>query len=307
MIAVVQGLAVIWIVIGIGYLAGRTNLFGDDAEKVFTQLVYYVCVPSLIFLALIEADLRAVIGVPFAVAALSAAATATLVALVARWWLALRGGDLMLTAMSSSLANAGYLGLPLAHYILGSSLHVIPVLLFQVGFFTPLFFVLSDLAASGARISPGRVLRTIARNPIVYAAAFGILISATGVSLPTQVLGPIRLVAGAAVPGILLSFGISLVPRETWQLSGAITPIALATIAKLVGQPLAAFVIARFAFSLSGFELFAVVVMAGLPTAQNAYIAASRSGAGERIAKGAVLLTTLLAIPSLIAIGALLT
>lgn len=53
-------------------------------------------------------------------------------------------------------------------------------------------------------------------------------------------------------------------------------------------------------------ELFAAVAMAGLPTAQNAYVAAFRAHTGESIARGAVLATTILVTPTLMVIAALL-
>ena len=47
-----------------------------------------------------------------------------------------------------------------------------------------------------------------------------------------------------------------------------------------------------------------VTIMAALPAAQNAYIAATRAKAGERIAQGTVLVTTFASLPVVIAIAA---
>ena len=48
---------------------------------------------------------------------------------------------------------------------------------------------------------------------------------------------------------------------------------------------------------LTGPALMSVTIMAALPSAQNAYIAATRAGAGERIAQGTVLVTTFASLP----------
>ena len=58
-------------------------------------------------------------------------------------------------------------------------------------------------------------------------------------------------------------------------------------------------------FGLTGSALMAVTIMAALPSAQNAYIAATRAGAGERIAQGTVLVTTFASLPVVVGIAAI--
>ncbi|MDO5728248.1 MAG: AEC family transporter [Actinomycetaceae bacterium] len=303
---VLSGLSVVWAVIILGWFLGRVRLLGDSAQLVLNRLVYFIALPAYIGLALAQADVQAVFGQPLLVAAVSALVTATVFALLGRFVLHLRIGDTVIGAMSSALTNAGYLGIPLSHYILGSTTHVIPVLLFQLGFFSPMFFVLADLASGRGDVTMSRVVRTVLRNPLVYAAIIGSTISLSGWHLPTVVVGPIELVAGAAVPCILIAFGLSLAGEKMTYLRPALIPIALATAAKLLFQPLVAVVFAHVVLGASGFPLFAYACMAGLPTAQNAYLAAFRAETGETLARGTVIASTVFATPSLMAIAALL-
>jgi predicted permease len=76
---------------------------------------------------------------------------------------------------------------------------------------------------------------------------------------------------------------------------------------KVVVHPLIAFVFARFALGLGGHELFAAVVTAALPTAQNVYIAAQRYRHGIVVAKDTVLITTVVAVPAMAGMAALLS
>ena len=62
---------------------------------------------------------------------------------------------------------------------------VVPILVFQLGFFTPMFFVLADLVGSGQRPSVLGVAKVVVRNPMVIAAACGFLFSAAGWPMPT--------------------------------------------------------------------------------------------------------------------------
>ncbi|MFF7193422.1 AEC family transporter [Streptomyces sp. NPDC008079] len=68
---------------------------------------------------------------------------------------------------------------------------------------------------------------------------------------------------------------------------------------KTVVHPLLAYLLARYAFTLSGHALFAVVLCAGLPTAQNAFIFASEYRLPTDLPRDTVLLTTLLSMVTL--------
>ncbi|NCD17104.1 MAG: AEC family transporter, partial [Actinobacteria bacterium] len=215
----------------------------------------------------------------------------------------------------------------LAAYVLGSATHVVPVLLFQLGLFTPMFFVLADLVSQGST-SPGRVIGVVLRNPLVLAAAAGMALGATGTALPELAMEPFRVVGAAAVPAVLIAFGMSLagttlrLPALTQRpddgpsshddgaarsaVVATSRGVALASALKLLVQPAFAWVAATQLFGLEGHALFAVVAMAGLPAAQNTYVAAFRTGTATGLARGIVLATTFFAIPTLAGIAALL-
>lgn len=302
----VSGLAVVWLVIGLGWVIGRTHLLPASSEEVFNRFVYYVALPAFVWSALTSQDVASVLGAPLAVAAVSATLTAlavaALLALTRRYELA----SVVIAAMCSALANAGYLGIPLAHYILGSSLYVVPVLLFQLAFFTPTFFILAQLTSRDSDATASSALWQMLRNPLLLAALTGIVISLADVRVPSPLVDAIDVLGGAAMPCILVSFGLSLVRGGRGLDARAAGAIALASVAKLVVQPALAYLVGRHLGGLAGADLFAVVAMAGLPTAQNAYLAAFRARAGLNIARGSVLATTVFVTPSLMAIAALL-
>lgn len=309
MSAVLAGMSIVWAIILLGHLLGRTRVLGEAAPEVLNRLVYWVATPALLFVTLAETDVVALVSAPLAVAALSATGVALLFAVVSRFLVRDSPGATIVGSMCSSVANAGHLGIPLAAYVLGSATHVVPVLLFQLGFFTPMFFVLTELVSRGGGVTPRRVVGVVLSNPMVLAAALGMALGASGAAVPALLMEPVRVVAGAAVPAVLISFGISLAGTSVRGLSlrggGKVgVGVVLATALKLLAQPVLAFLLGRFAFGLEGHALFAVVTMAGLPTAQNAHVVAFRTGTATGLARGAVLATTLLAIPSLAVIGA---
>jgi predicted permease len=61
---------------------------------------------------------------------------------------------------------------------------------------------------------------------------------------------------------------------------------------KTVAQPAVAYLVGRFVFGLTGTELLAVVICAGLPAAQNTFVFARAYGVDARFARNGVVLST---------------
>ncbi|MCC3265750.1 AEC family transporter [Arthrobacter gengyunqii] len=308
MLGVLTGFTVVWIIILVGYLIGRLGVLGANAQSVLSRLAFFVASPALLLVTLSDADLHTVFSLPLLVAAVSAFLTAGAFLLCTRWWLRRPLPEAVISTMSASLVNGANLGLPIAVYVLGDGAYIAPVLIFQMAVFTPLFLMVMDTATSGRRTSLPRFLGQIVRNPIIIGTLIGLILAATGLTLPVIILEPVTLIGGAAVPAMLLAFGISLVgSRPMTRIGGRRTDVVMATAFKLVLQPLLAFALARYVLGMDGHLLFAVVVTAALPTAQNVFVAASRYDQGVLVAKDTVLLTTVLSLPVLIVTAALLT
>lgn len=124
--------------------------------------------------------------------------------------------------------------------------------------------------------------------------------------LPAPALEPFRLVGAAAVPLVLLSFGISLRGRRPLAPGSDRRLVILASAVKVVLMPALAWVVGAFVLRLHGHALFVVVVLAALPAAQNVFNYAQRYGRGTVIARDVVLITTALSLPAMFVIAALL-
>ena len=83
--------------------------------------------------------------------------------------------------------------------------------------------------------------------------------------------------------------------------------MVLASTLKLLLHPALAFLFARFVLGLDGHLLYAVVVMAALPTAQNIYVAAVRYGRAEQLCRDTVLVTTVVAMLTMAVVALLLS
>lgn len=307
MVGVLSGFFVVWCIILVGMFVGRRGILGENARSVLSALTFFVASPALLFETLSKAKLHDVFAAPLLVTAVGATATATLFFLIVRFLLKRSVPESLLSAMSASLANSANLGIPIAVFVLGDAGYVAPLLIFQLAFFTPLFLIALDATTSSHRTTPASFALMILKNPMIVGTGLGILVAGTGWEVPALVMQPIHLIGGAAIPAMLLSFGMSLNGSRPLQASaGRRTDSLLASGFKLVIHPLLAFLFAHFALGMDGRALFAVVVTSALPTAQNVYVIANRYRTGLTVAKDTVLITTLVAVPSMIGIALLL-
>lgn len=307
MLGVLAGFFVVWFIILVGMFVGRRNILGENARNVLSALTFFVASPALLFETLSKAKLHDVFAAPLLVTAVGAVATAAIYFGIVRFLLKRPVPEALVSSMSASLANSANLGIPIAVFVLGDASYVAPLLIFQLAFFTPLFLMFLDATTSSHRTTPLSFALMILRNPMIVGSGLGLLVAGTGWEVPALVLQPIHLIGGAAIPAMLLAFGMSLNGSRPLQAdTGRRIDTLLASGFKLILHPTLAYLFARFALGLQDQALFAVVVTSALPTAQNVFVAANRYRTGLTVAKDTVLITTVVAVPAMIGVALLL-
>ncbi|EMY33982.1 permease [Arthrobacter crystallopoietes BAB-32] len=307
MLGVIAGFSVVWVVILVGVAVGRADVLGQGGSQALSRLAFFVASPCLLLETLSRSDLAVIFSETLIVAAVSAVAVAVVFFAAVRLWLKRDVSEALIGSMSASLVNSANLGIPVAAYVLGDATLVAPVLIFQLAFFSPIFLMALDSTTSRHRTTLFSFLLQIVRNPVLIGTAIGLLLAATEWEPPQLVMEPIRLIGGAAVPAMLIAFGISLNGSKPLQAEGGRrADVLLGTVLKLVLQPAIAYLVARFALGMEGHLLFSAVVLAALPSAQNVFVTAQRYQSGVMIAKDTVLLTTIVAVPAMMGLAALL-
>ncbi|MGM7671193.1 AEC family transporter [Microbacterium sp. A93] len=337
MLEVISGFTVVWVIILAGYATGRSGVLGTHGQPVLSRLAFFVASPALLFDTLAAADVGSVLGPQLLVAGLSALAVGGLYLLLARFLLPKRNAsETVIGALSASMVNSANLGIPIAAYVLGDAALAAPVLIFQLAIYTPIYVAALDSTtmaearrlreqrstgqdnttgndagrSAGPRRSPNpwdafwRQVGSIALNPMIIGSVFGLVFSATGWQLPEPIAESIHLIAGASIPAMLLAFGMSLVGSKPLdKAAGRRGDVALASVLKLVALPLLAWVIAGPLFGMEGDDLLIAVILGSLPTAQNVFVSASRYETGMVASKDTILITTVVAIPAMIAVA----
>lgn len=302
---VLIGFAIIGFVIGVGWLLARMGVVSQEGRLVLNRTAFFAASPALLFTVLAEADIGLLLSGVLGVALASFAVVALAYAIVARAWLTRDASRIALGAWGSGYANVNNIGLPVAIYVIGDAQFVGPMLVLQLLVLAPALLATLDILTAG-RASLARVLTQPLRNPMLIASALGAIVSATGIRVPEPVLAPLEILGGAAVPLMLLAFGISLHGEKPLQPGTGRREIALAVALKSFAMPVVAFLLATFAFRLDAHLVYACTVMAALPTAQNMYQYALRYDRATVITRDIVLVTTALALPVMLVVAWLL-
>lgn len=317
MLAVLSALGTIAVVVFAGWFVGRTGALGEGAQRVLAATAFTVATPALLIDTLGRADLGLLVSrsalVTFATTTVVAAIAAVVLGVVRRR----SSGDVVVGVLASSYVNAGNIGIPLTAYLLGSIVSVVPPTLYQQLVLGPIAMVVLDARRRAQDTSVtdplhrGRlrtlrsVLRRTLRNPVIIGTLTGLVLAALPWSLPEVVFQPLALLGAAAPPLALLTFGMSLaVPRVRAEQAPR-GDIALVAVLRAVVHPALAIGLGTL-LGLEGDALLAVAVVSALPTAQNVLVYAIQYRQGTALARDAGLVTTILAVPSLLVVAAIL-
>ncbi|SDD82749.1 AEC family transporter [Auraticoccus monumenti] len=306
----VVGFTTILVVVLVGLLLAHLRIIDARGQRVIADLSFFAALPALMVLTISRVELDRELAANLVASTASLAAVLTVYALVS--WLAWRrpAGETLIGALSSGYVNAGNLGIAVTGYVLGDPSVVVPTLLLQLLLVQPASLAALDHLAARDRSRAGPARRTspwrrVLTNPLTLASAAGVVLAATGWPLPLVVEAPLSLLAGAAIPAMLISYGISLRLNPPPGRSGHNAQVGLATTLKLGVQPVVAWLVAG-SLGLEGAVLLGVVMTAALPTAQNIFLLSTRYRTGEAVAREVIAVTTLTCLPVSLLIALLL-
>ena len=278
-------------VIGLGFAAGRTRFFSEDATAYLTKFVFYFALSAMLFGFAANLDLRAIFSWSFVGAYLCA--TTLVWALVAAVAFA-RGAGVeaaVFEAHTGVIGNVGFLGIPMLALLLGPAA-VGPVLMVLavdlIVFSTVLTMVITAHREGRMRLAIFGVLALgLLKNPMIVSVVLGLAWGATGWVLPVPVNEFLTLLGAAATPCALFAIGASLAGRRAERVEVAIW----LSVAKLVLHPGAV----ALAVGLFGVEPYAATVMiaaAALPVAGNVFILAQHYRVAPQRVSAAILIST---------------
>jgi hypothetical protein len=302
-VGLLTGFATILVVICCGIALAHTGVLDARSQRTLGEIAFFVASPALMVTTISRVEIGGA-ATNLVASAVSLGLSFTAYAAVARLRWRLDTGSVLIGSLASSYVNAGNLGLAIAAYVVGDITVVVPTLLVQMLVVQPLALMALD-HHSGRGAGTATVLRRLVTNPLTIAALLGLVLAITGWRLPHVVAEPVHLLAGAAIPLMLMSYGAALRLSPPPGRAGHNREVVTASVLKLAFMPVIAWLLGT-ALGLHGPVLLGVVLTAALPTAQNIFLHATRYRVAEDVARECILVTTLCSLPIALLVAVLL-
>lgn len=291
-------------IIAIGYGAGRTRFFNEDATKYLTKFVFFFALSAMIFRFAANLELSEIWDSRLIAAYLWGTAFVYGIATIVGF---IRGLDVATNAIEAQCAvigNIGFLGLPMLTLILGEA--AIGPIMMMLGVDLIVFSSLIVILVTGSQDGQisGRIFRTaglgLVKNPMIVAMTLGLLCSGFDLYIPVPVNEFLAILGGAATPGALFAIGASLATKSAERVVVA----GWLTFCKLVLHPAFVAFGAIFLFSVDRYSAGVLIAAASLPVAGNVYMLAQHYRVAPQRASAAILLSTAISLVTVsLAIG----
>lgn len=277
------------------------------ARTWIVRTMLWVLMPFVAYVSLAHVHLTANVGVGIVIAAATLAGVTTAMWLLARGPLGLDRPSTGALMVCTVQVNTGFFGLPLCAALFSQaefSQAVAYDLLVSMPAFVFGSFTIGALFGTHGQDRPlGRhIVTTLAKNPVLYAAAAGLLVPEAWA--PTALELPVRLAVYATVPLGFMAVGITLAD-EAEEGAFRVPPPLTRAIAVLAGLRMVVMPAIVLAVSLFVVKLpAAYLLLAAMPSGVNTVLVAHQTGLNLRMAASGTAWTTAIALVAVSAVAA---
>lgn len=286
-----------------GWLARRLAVLGPNATTELNRFVVYLALPALLFHIVAHARWSQIwqpgfIAV-FTIGCLVVFALTVLVSLRRPLHLA----DAVIDGLNAGYANTGFIGFPLVVVAIGQNA-LGPTLVATIITVCVLFGAAIVLIEIGLQTEQRpahmvlKILRSLARNPLLVAPLLGALVPLSGVAIPSSAETFLKLLGGAASPCALVALGLFLAEKREGT-APAMVPACLLVGFKLILQPVLTWVLASFVFELPATLSHTAVLLAALPTGTGPFMLAEFYRREAAMTSNVILVSTILSLLSI--------
>ena len=276
----------------IGYVCGRAGKLGENASIELNRFVVWLALPAQLFNFAANSGWQTLWQPQFITAFFLSCFTVFILVFAASYWKSRDLAAASFNSLSASYSNTGYMGIPLCLLALGQD-GLAPAIIST--FIVFVMFALATVLIEIGMLSHKKnyqillsVVKSLGTNPLLIAPVLGLLWAASDFTLYDPIAQVISFLAAAATPCALVSIGLFLLQKskteamQAWGISAA----------KLIIQPIVAWVIAGPIMGLPLLWLNAIVILSALPTGTGPFMLAQYYKADGSVISRVVLITT---------------
>ncbi|MCL1037669.1 AEC family transporter [Shewanella submarina] len=289
--SIVEIILPLLLVAACGYGASRSRWFSAEMVKGVSVLAFYICIPALLFSAMLKVPLESSLNPAVLMAFYLPVVSVFLVTLAVAALIGTRGvKQSAVLGLGGSYSNTLLVGLPviIAAYGEAQMANVFLIIPFHSAVLFGLTFVISGFG------KPLELIKSLVFNPVVSSIGLGLLGNVLGLSLPVTLDAALEMLAKPAIPCALFVLGANL---NQYRLSGAMTSVVSLSMVKLMLLPAMVYWLGS-SLELSSLERAVTVLLAASPLGVNAYLIAVQVKQHEKEIAGAVVLSSTLAVVS---------
>ncbi|MBU3637966.1 AEC family transporter [Polynucleobacter sp. AP-RePozz3-80-G7] len=282
----------VFLLILIGYVGGRTGKLGINASVELNRFVVWLALPAQLFNFAANSGWQTLWQPGFITAFFLSCLIVFLLVLLVSWVCHRDLAAASFDGLSASYSNTGYMGIPLCALALGQD-GLAPAIIST--FIVFVMFALATVLIEIGILSHKKpheiglsVIKSLCTNPLLIAPVAGLLWASSDLTLYDPIAQVIAFLAAASTPCALVSIGLFLMQKSTaaparaWGIS----------LAKLILQPLIAWVIAGPILELPALWVSAIVILSALPTGTGPFMLAQYYKADGSVISRVVLITT---------------
>ena len=242
--------APIFLLIFLGFLGTKLKFLPQASLPALSRFVLYFALPSVMVTKISSLDLREVVDFAYILVYAFGGLTAFMMSFfISKRLLNESGGNSTISGIGAMMPNSSFIGYPILLQYLDNA----PVQAFAMSLvvenilFLPLGLILAETYFKKDSNEEKQVLLTVAKrvatNPIILSVFLGVLMSLSGMTMPTSVEGSLGLLASAAAPCALVVIGGSLVGVS---IKGSKTRMTIVAVSKLLIFPATVFCLLMF-------------------------------------------------------------
>jgi len=282
----------VFLLILIGYLGGRAGKLGINASIELNRFVVWLALPAQLFNFAANSGWQTLWQPGFIAAFFLSCLIVFVFVLLISW---MRNRDLAAASfngLSASYSNTGYMGIPLCALALGQDglapAIISTFIVFVMFALATVFIEIGILSHKKSHEVALSVMKSLCTNPLLIAPVAGLLWANSELTLYDPIAQVIAFLAAASTPCALVSIGLFLMQKSTaapvqaWGIS----------LAKLILQPVIAWVIAGPILELPILWVNAIVILSALPTGTGPFMLAQYYKADGSVISRVVLITT---------------
>ena len=287
----INAVAPLFILLFFGYVLKKRDFISGGFVSSGNKFVFYIGLPAALFRSVYSAELGELLDWRFAAFALGASLGAFFIIwLIAALFIKERPIVGAFT-QGAFRGNFAFLGMPLLISIAGEAGEARAALI--LAFVLPMYnicsiLVLAACSGSAQKVGFKTVAFVILKNPFIIAIALAFAAQLAGIRLPFLLNQSVGYVANMATPLALICLGAGMY----FQGFDAKFKYALtASLIKVVALPIL-FVTAGYMMGFRGYDIAALLVLGGIPSAIAGYTMVVQMGGDSYVAATIIVLST---------------